>query len=76
MKNNINEPPVDILDFITGGKNMTIHYLDNNATFLERLTEIFWIAIMYIGFPLFSIVEWIRWEIYGHGPKKETPRFR
>ena len=70
MKNNNYENPVNILDYISGGAGMTIHYLDENASFPERLTEIFWITIMYIGFPIFNIFEWIHWEIHGKGPKK------
>ena len=62
---------VDILNIITGDLNMTIHYMDPNAKFTEKLTEIFWVAILHIGFPIFSIFEWMHWEIYGRGPRKQ-----
>jgi hypothetical protein len=63
---------VDILKIVTGDLNMTIHYLDPEASFMEKVIEIFWIAILHIGFPIFSIFEWMHWEIYGHGPRKEA----
>lgn len=63
---------INILEVITGELNMTIHYLDPNAGLIERLNEIFWITILYIGYPIFNIIEWMHWEIHGHGPRKEA----
>jgi len=64
---------VDILDIVTGGLGMTIHYMDPEASFTQKIIEIFWIGVLHIGYPIFSIFEWMHWEIYGKGPRKETP---
>ena len=63
---------VNILEIVTGGLGMTIHYMDPEAGFKEKLIEIFWIGVLHIGFPIFNIFEWMHWEIYGKGPRKET----
>lgn len=62
---------VNILNIIYGVNIMQIYYIDANATVREKIVDLFWIAIMFIGFPFINIVEWIHWEIYGHGPRKQ-----
>lgn len=42
-----------------------------NRNFWLRLSEIYWVAIMFTGYPFFSLCEWIHWEIYGKGPRKK-----
>ncbi len=65
---------VDIWDMLTWGVEMPIYYIDEDANIFERITEIFWIGIMYIGLPVLNIIEWINWEIKGVGPRKPSRR--
>jgi hypothetical protein len=60
---------INILEIIFFGEAMTIHYMQH-ANLKELLVETFWIMIMYMGFPILSIFEWLHWEIYGKGPRK------
>lgn len=53
------------------GDIMPIYALDEDCGFFGKVTELFWLTIMFMGFPIFNIFEWIHWEIYGEGPRKK-----
>jgi hypothetical protein len=50
---------------------MPFYILGTNQSVATRCSELYWVAIMFIGYPLFAICEWIHWEIYGIGPRKK-----
>jgi hypothetical protein len=64
------------LDILTWGFNMSIYYRKDDATWLEQGAEFFWFTIMYIGFPVITILEWLHWEMYGKGPRKAKHSFK
>lgn len=53
------------------GDFMPIYVLDDEAGFFGRLTEIYWFTIMFVGYPILAITEWVHWEIYGKGPRRK-----
>ena len=46
-------------------------YLDPDATLWKRTVELFWICILFMGYPAFMMIEWLFWEIYGKGPRRD-----
>jgi hypothetical protein len=62
---------INKLWLLFGGCDMNIHYMDKDATTMEKIVEIFWITILHIGYPFFTIFEYLHWEIYGKGPTKK-----
>ena len=53
---------------------MAINHTKKNASFFQGLTGIFWFAMLYIGFPISSILQWLHWEINGKGPRKKCSK--
>jgi hypothetical protein len=53
------------------GDYMPIYVLDEKKSFCGRFVDLYWITIMFIGYPVFLIFEWIFWEINGKGPVKK-----
>lgn len=50
---------------------MPFYILGANKSLLTKTSEIYWVAIMFIGYPFFCLSEWIHWEIYGKGPRRK-----
>lgn len=53
------------------GDFMPIYVLEEKSGLLGRFVELYWLTIMFIGYPFFAIFEWIHWEIYGNGPRRK-----
>lgn len=53
------------------GDCMPIYVLDEKKSFWARFIDLYWIGIMFIGYPIFLIFEWIFWEVYGTGPRRK-----
>jgi hypothetical protein len=49
---------------------LPIYALDSEKGFWPSCVDYYWIAVMFIGYPFFLMIEWIYWEIKGEGPKK------
>jgi hypothetical protein len=62
---------IPILDALYGGLTMPLYYHDKTLTFWQLCWEYWWYMIMFLGFPIISIIEWIHWEIYGKGVRKK-----
>lgn len=53
------------------GFDMPIYVLDDKSGFWMRTVELFWLTIMFMGWPIFDIINWLHWEIYGQGPRRK-----
>lgn len=51
---------------------MPIYVLEKNSGILKQTIDLYWLCIMFLGYPIVAIFEWIHWEIYGSGPKRKN----
>lgn len=49
---------------------MPIYAVDEKKGFFGKCAELHWLTVMFLGYPIFVIYEWIHWEMYGSGPKR------
>lgn len=49
---------------------LPIFVLNEQQGLKGRLVDIYWLIIMFVGYPLYWIIEWVHWETFGKGPRR------